>query len=185
MIELTFDVVGDKGVAARLDRMTDVIRARLRATFEETGPELRDVAIAGAPVSIGRRSQASKKFGPLRKSIKSNIRENELGVQLRVGPPAFYGRFIEKGVPEQTISVKRRGRLVRSVIGVRTRTTKTGTVLVAPRRGLVGSGRGASYTRRHHITGHPFMAPAFASMRDRIMAGIKRAVGEGIDATRA
>jgi hypothetical protein len=153
--------------------MTEQIRIRLRETLQELGPDLRDAIAAGAPEGETHR---------LRKSIKARLIEQGDKLMERVGPSIFYGLFIEKGVPEKTITVKRHGRFGRGIVGVRTRMTKTGTMLVSPRRGKVEMSKGATYTRRHHVRAHPFFRPAFQSMRARIMAGLTKAVSEGIKA---
>ena len=163
MIELSVQVDGDTQVLARFAGMTDAIRIRLRAAFEKFGPELRDTAAANAP----------SRTGKLRQSIKSRIVERGDQIQLRVGPPVFYGRFQETGLDTMRKPPRHRG-----IAGVRTRPTKAGGVLVSARRGLMR--REAGWTEHpFHLPAHPFMTPAFASLRDRITAGILDAVKAG------
>jgi hypothetical protein len=88
---------------------------------------------------------------------------------------AFYGKFQETG-----LDVMRRSRRQRGIIGVRTRLTKTGAVLVSARRGYLKRPPGSE--RPFHLPAHPFLRPAASSLRDRIVAGIQKAVSEGVGA---
>jgi HK97 gp10 family phage protein len=171
MIDIESSVTGAPQVVAHLESIPDSIRARLRAALPELGGEVRDRAAALAPQ---RHSGKTSRYGPLRAKINAKFRERagELVEKVSLGT-AFYGRFQETG-----LDVMRRSRRVRGIVGVRTRLTKSGTVLVSARKGFLR--RETQASTPFHLPAHPFMHPAFESLQGRIEERIRAAVTEAV-----
>lgn len=173
MIELVINVAGGEQVVQRLTILTDSILQRLRKTLPVLGMQLRDEASARAPGG-GRHSKMSRKYGPLRDAITAKLFDDgsdKIREVVGVGK-AFYGRFQETGLDVTRNPPRRRG-----IVGVRTRMTKAGTAIVSSRRGWM---KPQGNAKPFHLPARPFMHPALESMRERIVAGIRAAIDEGI-----
>jgi HK97 gp10 family phage protein len=164
MIDINVAVVGDVAVSAHLTGMTEAVRLVLRQALPQLGAELAQAAAAQAP----------HRSGKLAKSIRGSFRESGDQLQEAIGPHRFYGRFQESGLDTMRKSARERG-----ITGVRTRLTKGGTVLVSARHGLLSRLPGE---HPFHLPAHPFMHPAFESLRARIVAGLTQAVVKGSQA---
>lgn len=188
-VTLETRVVGDAEVRARLIGFAPALRSRVRTVLIRLGVEARDLASALAPRSKGRRSASSQKYGQLYKSMGVTFVETVDEMSVRVGPPAFYGRFLEFGVNETTVHITKRrvkSRDVRGVkgLGVRRVTLRNGDNEMRGyvRRGLLKRGNVAKpFDKRVRVPPHPFMGPALASMRDRVLAGLGAAVTETVE----
>jgi hypothetical protein len=109
--------------------------------------------------------------------------ETDKEMSVRVGPPVFYGRFLEFGVNEKTVEVKNRrvrSRDVRSkTLGLRK--MKDGSMRGVIRRGAVQRGTAAAFKKRVRVPPHPFMGPALETMRDRALSRLGAACVDAVE----
>lgn len=165
-------IFGDKEAKDRFNRLGSDIRTRARDALIRLGAETAAVAAAYAPVR--RKPPQKRRYGPLNKTIKAKFTETETEMRVRIGPPIFYGAFQEQGVNEKIVVVtnkRTRPKNERGIIGLGQRKQKDGTLKAYVRRGIVKRGYATSaFKKRVRVPPHPFMGPALATMRDRVLA---------------
>lgn len=88
MITVETRIIGDEDVRQRFLDTGSRVRNKIRAAMMSIGEEIQAQARAAAPVLTGR----------LRNSIKLKLLEQDGRIKVRVGPPIFYGKFLEFGV---------------------------------------------------------------------------------------
>lgn len=167
MISVDVTISGTEEPQRRISGLPDAIRFRLRSALPPLGQEVADKAASFAP----------HKTGTLAGNIKARLRESGSGFTeiIRPAGKGFYGQWQETGLDTERKPARRRG-----IVGVRTRTTSTGSVLVTSRRGLMRRTPGWS-SHRFHLPAHPFMRPAAEAMRSRIEQQIKAAVDAAVE----
>ncbi len=167
MISVDVTISGTEEAQRRLSGLHDAIRFRLRPTLAQLGQEVADMGASFAP----------HKSGTLAGEIKARQRESGSSITetIRPGGKAFYGQWQETGLDTMRKPARRRG-----ITGVRTRVTKTGTVLVTARHGLMRRAAGWS-EHPFHLPAHPFMRPAVEALRGRIEQQIKAAVDAAVE----
>lgn len=168
---VTTAVIGTEEVIEKWANVNDATRVAMRTAITELATRLRDRAKALAPVRTG---------GPksIRARIYARLEEKNASIAGIVYPRAPHSHLLEYGVRNQRVWVKpyelRRKRLDRKEI---VRNEKTGKL----RRRLVQKGmiRVEGYYRNFHVPKHPFMQPAFESMRGEVTDRLRRALDEG------
>lgn len=162
------ELIGTEAVAARFREADSIVRVRLHMTMQRLGQRLRDRAAQNAPKG---RTHA------LSKTIKARVFETQKIIGTRVGPPIYYGKWVEEGVSSRMVTVTRRVRSgdVRGIVGVKTTVTRLGAVLVSKRRGLIKKGS-TTFKRHMQLRARPFMKPAMDSLRSEIYRELKDAV---------
>lgn len=142
MSDVELSVVEDRLAEAMADAL-GTVRVHLRRAMNEAGRDLSTMAQVLAPRGP---------TGKLQKSL-SKVQQVESTTKLteRVGPAAFYGRWLEAGVTNRTLTVRR-------AIGG-------------------ASSRSFTYQRKHAIRARPFLAPTMDAMRE----GIRQQVLEALD----
>lgn len=160
MIDVRVTEIGGEQIAAALERAPKVMRARLVQTLNEQGQIAADRAKAGAPYNPKRKSGVH-----LRDAVRFYAYANEQKAELLVravggarGAP--HAHLIERGVAPKKITVYRKvyaSSLSRMSDANRWRFRR-------PKR--VKSRQTFMYKRVHHVTAHPFFAPAINSLGD-------------------
>jgi HK97 gp10 family phage protein len=163
VITVKTTVIGSAELRERFLRVGDDVRNRLRRAMLALAEEVRSDAAGNAP----------RKTGKLASSIKVKLAETDTQMKVTVAPGKFYGRFQEFG-----LNTVRKPPRTRGVVGVRTRTTKTGTVLVSARRGFLASQGGATHPFR--LPAHPFMGPAIDRVQGKIEGALDSALSQGV-----
>lgn len=161
-------VLGTAEVKAGFLDAGSAIRARVRRALADLGADARNAAKARAPVASGRLSA----------SIRSKLVESNGSLVVTIGPPRFYGLYLEAGVAEKLITVKKHRVRSRDVVGVKGIRMVDGVAKL--RRGVISKGEGSTYQRRHHVPRRPFMGPAFDQIRERVQGAIDEAIRLGV-----
>jgi len=152
MIRLKVEVPGGDEMAARLSMKGDAVRVRLQKEMAEIGTGLLAEARSRAPVGRGRKSKASRAYGPLREALRKRAFSSQglVGVKVDLGK-AWYGRIIETG---------RKARAARPGASVRRQ-------------------RGASYAMPPRPFMRPAFQSQQASIMSRLNAAVAEVAGEG------
>jgi HK97 gp10 family phage protein len=170
VIDLNVTVSGQEAIATTLGVMPQALRVRMVQALAELGTEMGARARAGAP----------SRTGALRNSINVKVTEARNSVKATVGTSQFYSRFVEGGTKNSAVRVRGYVRHVSSA-DVHTLIGKSGRRLKNARLVKVGVGVVKDYVRQSHLKAHPFMRPAFESMKDRIEMRINAAIAGAIE----
>ena len=157
---ITAWIEGDRALQARFERIPETVRDRLRKTVESLALNL--VASVQRSYLSGQALKAPT--GTLRRSINEKTTATDTTVEASVGPNmavAKYAAFQEFGY-HGTESVREHLRLIKQAFG---RPIAAQKVTVS------------AHTRKVNYGGHPYMRPAFETMRPQIVAEISRVVG--------
>jgi hypothetical protein len=143
MIKFETRIIGDKALRERFIRAGDKLRRYLSVALATLGEELRSTLQATTPRLHGDLANSWK--------VKLNVGKT---ISLRVGPPLFYARFLEKGTVNHGVqAVTAIGRIDR--IGKLRELQQRGEWRIRPR---------------------PFFAPAAERVRSRVYAALEKAV---------
>jgi HK97 gp10 family phage protein len=170
-IRIETKITGSEEVQKRFASASDTLRKYVRDVLKRIGEDITGRAKSAAPVRRGR----------LQRSIRSRLLSEPGKMTVRVGPRSFIGRFLEGGIPAQTVQVKGYIRHNKAADVRGTVTTKTGK----ERKGVIAKGVSfvKAYTRPFHVDARPFMKPAYGGREETYRAQIRdvvmRAVREG------
>lgn len=149
-IEIKAEVLGAERVSLNFNGAADRLPAVMRGTVQELGLELLEKVKAQKLTGQVLRV----KTGRLRRSISMKMSGNAYFSTASVGTNVVYGRFWELGF-NGTESVR-----------AHTRHTSKADVLVR------------AHTRRVNLAARPFLQPALAEMRARVLERLTAAAGE-------
>jgi hypothetical protein len=164
-------VQGIDDVKRRLAERPAQVWTKLQVVMANSGKQLEG--------SIASKARGSMKAhsGKLFRSTYHRIVEKKgvitayAGVRRR----AYYGRFIEGGLKDQTVDVRSYSRRVRSS-DVKAKTTDEVTGKTRRRTVAQGVGFVKAYKKRMHLTARPFVRPSYQALRGSIEAAIIAAV---------
>jgi HK97 gp10 family phage protein len=166
VIDLEVKVSGVEQIRANLLGLPPSLRAKLVVALTTSVIEIGAAARAAAP----------HRTGTLQQSIRTEVREERTKVTGRVFSDYFLARFYESGPKTSTVDVKAH---VRHAAGHDVHALgKRGQPL--KRLSHVGVSTVRAYTRVNHLQAHPFMRPAFDSLRARVEARIEEAVAAAV-----
>ncbi len=168
VIKLTGTVSGVEETTRSLSRTGPAVLARLRAVMGTSAIELRTAFRGGA-------SYFQRRTGRLQRAAYGFVKEKDNVVIIRAGISrrAYYGRFLESGVPRKAVDVKgyvRAGQKLKAPV-LNEQTGKVRRRIVAQRIGFV-----LGHKRTMFVPAHPFVGPAYESLKDHITARILDAV---------
>jgi hypothetical protein len=159
VIDLTVDVTGADEVRRRFAAASEQMRLRLRQVVQALGLELlrkvKAEQLSGQALNV--------RTGRLRRSINEETVEAGDTFTSTVGTPVVYGRFWELGF-DGVEQVKSHIRTVHSVFG---RTFAGGVQQVV-----------SAHARTVHAAARPFLQPALAEMKSRILERLSGAARE-------
>lgn len=168
---VTTTVIGTDEVIESWRNVNDSTRVSMRSAIAEMMVKLRDRAKTLAPVRTGgSRSIVAR--------IQARLEEKAEAITGIVQPFAPHSHLLEYGVAPQRVWVRpyelRRKKLDRKALVKNQKTGKIRRVTVS--KGML---QVKGYYRNFHVNKHPFMAPAYESMKDAIADRLRRALDEG------
>lgn len=163
MIDVSAEVEGAAEVRAGFDAAATSVRGRVRESLIRAGGMVRDAARGTTAFKDGPNAQ-------LRNSINMRLAEDaSRGVlSVTIKPSDHVGLFLEGGVVNYGTSGNKR-----TVVGRR--------ASAADKQRRVRFREALAAQGGWRIEPRPFMAPAWASVRDRVANMLEAAVGQGIE----
>lgn len=181
LIKITGKVAGVEETTRRFAQSRSVVWERLKRAMETSGGELEGGMKSAA------QSELKPQSGRLFRSIFHKLYEKDNVLTLKAGvkPRAFYGAFFQQGV-DKVVDVKgfvRRTHSVRGVTGVSLKTSKDGTVSVAPKKGKLAEG--VTFVKpysgkRVRVPKRPFITGTYQALKSDVEEAIMTAVRAGV-----
>lgn len=154
-------VIGDKEVAKRLRSIPDGVRSKLTDSIGRLTLRLQRKVVqeklSGQVLNV--------RTGTLRRSIDQRVATDGNSVSGIVSTNLKYGKAHEYG-SKQTVTVKEHLRLVKKAWGKELKSPVWATV--------------KAHTARQNLPERSFLRSALADLQPEIIAGIDKAVGEGV-----
>lgn len=166
-------VEGIDNVKRKLAERTPIVWARLKTVMGESGKRLETNILSTA------KSKITKQSGKLFRATYHRVVEKRgvitawAGVRRR----AYYGRFLEGGLKEQTVEVRGYSRRARDA-DVKQRVTNEQTGKTRRKTVAQGVGFVKPYKKQMHIKARPFVRPTYLALRATIERAIIAAVSD-------
>jgi HK97 gp10 family phage protein len=152
VINIKTTVVGSAELRERFLRVGDEVRNRIRKTMLALAREVSDQAASAAPRG---------KSGKLAASLKKvKLSETDTRMSVQVGPPRFYGKFLEFGVVGH---------------GTASNKSRAGSAFAQVKR--VRELRASGQWR---IAPRPFMGPAIDRVRTKVDDALNAAMAQAV-----
>lgn len=172
-IDVQGAVTGDREITAGMDLVRQSLTVKLREAVTAAGQEVRDEASRRAPTRSGKQSKTSKRLGPLWRQIRARYSEKPGLFRSTVDMgDAFYGRFLEHGMPWKSKRILVVGYKMRRQSRYDSRTGKK-------RRTRVYSGHGFWRTAPDYPA-RPFLGTAYVAKEPNVKARIQNALREAL-----